>query len=427
MDGDGAALKHTRLADALVARAATLRSGLVLPCQPLPSTACEIGGHFHASVAADPAYPWQTTSGGMAHSPALAATVAVAEALERYAAATLSFEVRPLAELSGHTVLPLTEFAQFSVAQQADPEYPWPAMHSGLMGQVFRLTDHAPAWVPQELIGLGPRQGEACLASVSTGLAAHGDAISALWSGLFEVIERDALAACWLHALQPPERLPPAEAQREVGQRRGELRVFDLTPQWSPFSVIAVAGTMPRNGRRRAAFGVACRATAAEAFDKAWREWMQGIVFADHLDGKGPVSGLPSTFEQHAVYYTQHPEAWEQVPMWNHPPRSPTPLTDAPLSEALGLPSLAPGPRLAHAAEWLASQGVRLYYRDLTPCDVAQTGLHVVRVLSPDLSQLHGDERWPYLGGRLHDTAWRYPGMTRETQAFPNPFPHPLG
>jgi ribosomal protein S12 methylthiotransferase accessory factor len=415
------------LDDALIARAASLRSGLVLPCQALPSTACEIDGYFHASVGADPAYPWQTTSGGVAHSPAVAASVAAAEALERYAAAVCNFEVRPLAQVPPEeAILPLDEFAQFSPAQQAQAGYPWPRVHSGLMGRAYALDDDTPAWVPQEMLGLGPKQGEAFLASVSTGLAAQTNAVSALWSGLFEVLERDALAVTWLNALVPPELEPPAEAQQQVQARHGKLRAFDLTQSWNPFPVIAVAGTMPRNGRLRHAFGVACRATAAQAFDKAWREWMQGIVFADYLAERHPPLEVPTTFEQHAVYYSQHPEQWDKVPLWatHRPAKALSTLAPHP---SLGLQDLPAGTRLRRAAGWLRERGVRLYYRDLTTCDVAQAGLHVVRVLSPDMSQIHGDDRWPYLGGRVRDVDWRYAGVPRAAQPFPNPFPHPLG
>ena len=175
---------------------------------------------------------------------------------------------------------------------------------------------------------------------------------------------------------------------------------------------------------------MACRGNAVDAFAKAWREWMQGIVFADHLDSLGHADddGPPSTFEAHAVHYTRHPEDWAQVPLWRNPPAAdPEPLDTAGPHPALGLDRLASGPRLRRAAQWLQSQRVRLYYRDLTPCDVAQAGLRVVRVLSPDLSQVHADERWPCLGGRVGDLAWRYPGVGRAPVGFPNPFPHPLG
>lgn len=76
----------------------------------------------------------------------------------------------------------------------------------------------------------------------------------------------------------------------------------------------------------------------------------------------------------------------------------------------------------------LAAAGIHTYYRDLTPVDVREAGLTVVRVLSPDLSHLHGDERMPFLGGRLADVSWRYPELLRQPDLpFPNPFPHPLG
>ena len=75
----------------------------------------------------------------------------------------------------------------------------------------------------------------------------------------------------------------------------------------------------------------------------------------------------------------------------------------------------------------LKKEGIRLFYRDLTLPDVKETGLTVVRVLSPELSLIHGDERSPFLGGRTNDVAWRYKDIFEDQVDFPNKFPHPLG
>ncbi len=70
---------------------------------------------------------------------------------------------------------------------------------------------------------------------------------------------------------------------------------------------------------------------------------------------------------------------------------------------------------------------IRLFYKDLTLPDVAQVGLTVVRIISPDLAFLHGDERIPFLGGNCSQVTWRYAELADKVGHFPNPYPHPLG
>jgi ribosomal protein S12 methylthiotransferase accessory factor len=69
---------------------------------------------------------------------------------------------------------------------------------------------------------------------------------------------------------------------------------------------------------------------------------------------------------------------------------------------------------------------VRLAYRELTTPEPRTVGLHVMRVLSPDLTPLHADHRWPHLGGRTADVRWRYPWAPTST-IYPSAHPHPLG
>jgi len=73
----------------------------------------------------------------------------------------------------------------------------------------------------------------------------------------------------------------------------------------------------------------------------------------------------------------------------------------------------------------LKKENIRLFYKDLTTRDVRDTGVSVMRVISPDLSLIHGDENTPFLGGRTGDVQWRYKGLA--AGRFPNTFPHPLG
>jgi ribosomal protein S12 methylthiotransferase accessory factor len=417
-------LSSVTLLDALLARASDFRSGMVLPSRVVPASPSDIGGYFHAAVAPDPVFAWQTACGGIGPSAQVARRVAVAEALERYAAATCRFALKRRQELTEMELIDYHQFALYSPAQYALPSFPWkkPDPDHTLFGEVFSMQDHHPVWVPQELIGLGPKAGEAQVPSVSTGLAAHSNVLTALYSGLQELLERDALSSTWLNALPGRELQAPAAYHERVLQKQGEIRVFDFTQAWNPHPVVAVCGFLPQNNRRRYALGIACRGSYAEALDKAWREWLQGTVFAGYLAQRDSDSDEQlQSFEAHAVHYTRHPQHWAKIPLLQ-------------TTEAARLMPSSPRPQgsmqssLRRLVEQLAAAGIRSYYRDLTTVDVREAGLTVVRVLSPDLSHLHGDERMPFLGGRLADVAWRYPALSRHPSLpFPNPYPHPLG
>ena len=77
----------------------------------------------------------------------------------------------------------------------------------------------------------------------------------------------------------------------------------------------------------------------------------------------------------------------------------------------------------------LGRAGVRTCYRELTTPDARQLGLRVVRVVAPELTPLHHDHRWPFLGGRTADAEWRYPDARHRAgdRPFPSPHPHALG
>jgi ribosomal protein S12 methylthiotransferase accessory factor len=430
------------LSSHLLQGAARARCGLVRPAQPIDANACDWTGPLfegrrvhNAATPADPANPWQGVSGAVALDAEGAADGAVAEALERLAAAQAGIEVRRRDALMPAQRLDESAFALFSAHQRATPGFPWP-MHErddDLFAAVHALDDNREAWVPQELVGLGPRSGQARLPSTSSGLAAWRDGRDGAWLVVLraaqELLERDALAATWLNGVAGRRIALPAHWHAHASARGGELQAFDLTQHWNPHPVIAVAGGIPFEGRPRHVLGIACRADPHEALHKALLEWQQALTFAAHLCGRESAR-LPRepaalrSFDEHAAFYTLRPELWPQLPLLREAGASTLPLT-------FPLPTLRPAAPRAIAEldllrRRLGSAGIALYYRELTTADVAAAGLRVMRVLSPQLSGLHADERAPFLGGRCQDVAWRYPGVPHASE-FPNPFPHPLG
>ncbi|WWW36572.1 YcaO-like family protein [Stenotrophomonas rhizophila] len=430
------------LSSHLLHGAARARCGLVRPAQAIDASACDWTGPLfegrrvhNAATPADPANPRQGVSGAVALDADAAADGAIAEALERLAAAQAGFEVRRRDALTPAQRLDESAFALFSARQRATPGFPWPMPeHDGdLFAAVHALDDNREAWVPQELVGPGPRSGLARVPSTSSGLAAWRDGRDGAWLALLraaqELLERDALAVTWLNGVAGRRIALPAHWHAHVDARGGELQAFDLTQHWNPHPVIAVAGGIPFEGRPRYVLGIACRADPGEALHKALLEWQQALTFAAHLCGRESAR-LPRepaalrSFDEHAAFYTLRPELWSQLPLlW------------AADDSTLKLPP--PGAAVRPAApraiaeldmlrRRLGSAGIALYYRELTTTDVAAAGLRVMRVLSPQLSGLHADERAPFLGGRCQDVAWRYPGVPH-SGAFPSPFPHPLG
>ncbi|MEN5265921.1 YcaO-like family protein [Stenotrophomonas sp. TWI587] len=430
------------LSSHLLQGAARSRCGLVRPAQPIEPNPCDATGPLfegrrvhNAATPADPANPWQGVSGAVALDAEAAADGAVAEALERLAAAQADVEVRRRDALTPAHRLGESAFALFSPRQRATPGFPWPMPEhdDDLFAAVYALDDNQVAWVPQELVGLGPRRGQARLPSTSSGLAAWRDGRDGAWLALLraaqELLERDALAVTWLNGVAGRRIALPPHWHAHADARGGELQAFDLTQHWNPHPVIAVAGGIPFEGRPRHVLGIACRADPGEALHKALLEWQQALTFAAHLCGRESAR-LPRepaalrSFDEHAAFYTLRPDLWPQVALLREGGESTLHLP--PPASVVRPPAARAMAELDLLRRRLGSAGVAMYYRELTTPDVAAAGLRVMRVLSPQLSGLHADERAPFLGGRCQDVAWRYPGVPH-SGAFPNPFPHPLG
>lgn len=424
----------TPASHATLMAAADARTGICLPWHRARAEAWEVPGMVHVAVPAEPVNDWQGVSGAVAwQDPVQACEAAVAEALERYAAARASVPVRRRADVPELELWAEDRFALYSSAQRAQAGFPWPMPVGDDDGfsPVFRLHDNQRVWVPQELVGLGVRAGRARMPSTSSGLAAQKDSAgSGPWRALLratqEVLERDALAVTWLNGLGGLEIDLPERCESVASDIGAEVVALDLTQAWNPHPVVAVMGRHHARGQVRHAFGIACRATLDEAIDKAWLEWAQSLRFADHLVQQSSVPAEPAAlrrFDEHAAYYTCHPQGWTQLPLLKHRRRR---AHDAMIKESAHTGPQSELSQLQDLVLCLLEHGIELAYRELTPPDVAQAGLRVVRVLSPQLSLLHADERAPFLGGRTGDWRWRYPDAVAH-HPLSNPWPHPLG
>ncbi len=395
-----------------------VRHGLVAPAVDVPLGAADPPGVHHASVAMDDR-PDVSAGGGVGRTPDAAHTAAVGEAVERYVATHATLPLRRLEDLDRERAWPHVLWTGHSEEQRSQPDHPDAgAPPDTWLTCAFDLTDNLPVWVPASLVTLNPGYRTR---ATSSGLAAHPDPWLALVRALQELVERDAFMTTWLHQLGG--RLVE---QRPVDPHLGgDLRLYDLTPSFSPHPVAMATGTLGLSGRPRHSLGVACRSTWEDAAERAELELLQGLVFVAHRLARDPAMWAldrrqVTGFDEHALYYTANPADWLELPLH----------VDAQWAEApVGAPAVSTHDELHQLVEALQAAGVRMAYRDLSTVDADQLGVRVVRVVSPDLTPIHHDHRWPFLGGRAGDLEWRYPDgpARRGDRTFPSPYPHPLG
>ena len=394
--------------------------GIYASVLTLPPSAADPAAVFHASVAQEER-SFASAGGGVARTVGAAKTAAVGEALERYAASVTKLPLATEAELDGQATLRASDFTLHSAGQQAAPDYP----HEHYSGdgdpwftEVFNLATNEPTWVPAALVGLTAEFGAY---ATSSGLALHSDPWLALLRATEELIERDAFMTTWFHQLGG-KLVDDKAADERLG---GRLRVFDITPDHSTHPVAIVTGSLPLLGEPRHSMGVACRPTWAEAVERAELECLQGITFVGQKLAREPelvhlTAAETRNFDHHAVYYAANPQVWEDVPLHRFAVESPAPATG---DEGTS------GQLLNRLIDALQAAGVRTFYRDLSTIDLRQLGLTAVRVLSPDLTPIHHDHQWPFLGGRASDLPFHYSDGEHRSggRAYPSPFPHGLG
>ncbi|WP_052685143.1 YcaO-like family protein [Lentzea aerocolonigenes] len=382
------------VAEALIERAVGWRQGVVSQLHPVPHSLSDVDVEGWAAVP-EP-FAAGGTSGGTSR------VAALAEALERHAAARAPLEI-----VTDGECWPLEHFSLHTVEQRVRGDYRYRKGYVDTQyTRAWTLPRNEPIRVPAGLVGLDASHG---LPTTSSGLAAGPSPTSALLRATQELVERDAFTTTWLHSIAP---------QRFDADLPHGAAAFDLTPAYSPHPVIAVAGSLPIAGQARPTLGLACRATVADALQKACEEWVQGTVFIEvwlARNGSEPIADV-TDFDKHAAYYATRPSAeWDALPWFSG-------ITTDPPADAVGRGVAAELTELVHA---LDEHGIRLAYRELTTPELSAVGLHCVRVLSPDLAPLHSDHRWPHLGGRARELSWRYPHAS--PGVFPNPAPHPLG
>lgn len=357
-------------------------------------------------------FPEPVTGTGVATSDVIARVAAIAEAVERYAfwSSTAPRVTRACqAELDG-AALPVSAFALPATDQyERSPDLRLPApgqeidwtwgysMSAGrlvLLPAVFAMPASSRRPPNNYLPGV-----------TTTGVACHVEPERAVLSGLYEVVERDALMLHWLHGCQP-EVLDTIDDGLRTTVLAPAFGTDDFTAVYLDLSsdsgipVVGCACFTDDTDLPAAAFGSAARLDRQAAAAKAAMEVAQ-TVSALRMTGytsRTPPIALARSIEDRARHYASA-----------HGARR---LRAFAASNVVAERRQAVPPvhgvhaELTRSIDLLAARGLDVVVSDLTTADVAECGFSVFRTVVPGMLDIPADIRMPPLGAsRLHEHA----------------------
>lgn len=176
---------------------------------------------------------------GVSIDPDHALQSALGEAAERYSALNIDLSERAFRQAVGDDPL-ASRYPSCAADEHCPPSLRQLSPHDVIEYlPVHQAWDGCPASLPRALVDLAytPATGEPLVAlAISTGLAFHTELAVALWKGLAEVIERDAMMIMWWTRSSPPEldlaaALPDAlrERVRRLARVGIRPRLFEIT------------------------------------------------------------------------------------------------------------------------------------------------------------------------------------------------------
>ncbi|MCP2256539.1 ribosomal protein S12 methylthiotransferase accessory factor [Streptoalloteichus tenebrarius] len=372
--------------------------------------------------------------GSTKHDPLAAKVSAVGEILERYAAGIYSpdrFLRASLSDLGPEAVdprdLPLGSPTEYRTTKEKVSPYEDDLVIDWVEGAELDTgrRRHLPA-IAVHIPYRPPHAREWLLNPNSTGLAAGSTWAQAVRGGLQEVVERDAAAIFWYNQLVLPtvdwSGLPPCPTRAILDRMRQdgiELFVKDVTTDVG-VPAMAVLGRLDTPERPVSLFGYRadvdphrCLLGAAEELEHVFRMYWRSVEL-----GGAPSLDEPRDIWDFTTYYCHESRVSlldfvRDGPVRPLPPPPPAPVSDA---EAVDL-----------LVGRLSAAGHHPVVVDLTPVDVAECGVVVVRCVVPGLQPVGFSTTFRRLGGRRLFEAPVRMGLRdralREDELTPHPIP----
>lgn len=367
---------------------------------------------------------------------------ALGEALERYCASAWSDEnivYKRREELEGPSLDP-RRLVLFRPEQYASLKYA-PYQESSRLGWVpaRSLASGEQVWVPAlaAFMAYDVRSPEEFLFPItSNGLAAGPSLPRAILSAVYEVLERDAFLAMWLHSL-PCQRISPfSHPQPEVqglchsyARRRVAMELYRIPMDHSchVFAGIAFSEGGPDGPASVVGLGAdldpvrAARSAVLEVSQvrPALRIRMREAETRRHIQELVDDPSRVATLEDHDLLYADS----STTACFDFLRRRP--LEEFDWDQKQGHD---PVEDLSRLTDELRGQGSDILYCNLTTSEVQPLGIHVVRAIVPDYQPIYFGRQERRIGGeRLFELPRRL-GIRPDRAGLDdlNPNPHPL-
>lgn len=402
--------------------------------------------------------------GSAFHDARAAELAAIGEAVERYCGNFVPEGLRRASytELreEGTAAVDPSRLTLYSARQYATPGFPlvpftrdlpvrWVPGHD--------MADGTPTLVPASLVYCNYHWGERKHTEPRTngviyaGIAAGPDRAFAESSALEELVERDATAVWWLSGA-PATGIDvsgsAAVQQALVTAAQDPAIDYHFFAIPTGFDAAVVGCLLDDTDNQIIGAGFACRtdpeAAALKALSEAVGTWFystgildpQGSIWAaieaGALDARAykPHRADRRYLDDFRADYRDVIDLGAQMQFYLDPrarvyaERMYAPASTVALT---GLERWEPRDRRAHYLEQITARGMRAYSVDVTTPDVAAAGLHVARVVVPEL-YTNAPASLPYLGGtRLYEEpaerGW-LPAPVSEDALFLAPIPH---
>lgn len=294
------------------------------------------------------------------------------------------------------------------------------------------LITHSPRLIPACAVYVPykfPRRQERLLRPISTGLAAGATRSEAILAGLYEAIERDAFVIYWENILIAPtidlDTLPecPARAIIERFRASGLKLTCKLVTTDIDVPAVVIMSIQWIEGSPLVAFSSRANLDFLTCLQRALEEHEQSRIsiknrIKDH--GVPPDNRVLREMEDFFTYYCRE-DRLKYLDFVHEGPVMPIMQQEANYS--------TPTAAMREVLKRLERRGYEAIAVDITPTDVAQSGIYVIRSIVPGLQPVTFGRDFRHLGGQRLYLAPIWMGLRehplREDQL--NPYPMPGG
>lgn len=346
----------------------------------------------HTNYGTPPAGTVYSSGAALTRETALWSTVG--EACERYAMSLQVEGIDVFAKEDELDVAPIdvSKLILYGEEQYANPEFPFSKYDNNIQHYwtpAVSLVSGNKTYLPTEIVSANYFSKEMPVLDTvySTGCAAGPNYARALYSGLCEVMERDAFMFYWLTA-SPPAKLDVQKLKSELSPEMAALIDFphiDLSLRWleTDCGLPTVACFIRAHNARGFACGASCNANWRLAVEKAIIEsfhTLNWVVDLDRWSEKPLTIDTIKDFPHHVQYYLEQ-ENHHGIEFLVRP--------DAPDATAKFLEKYQHQPTFKQAIDGLSALGYEAVAVDRTYEDLASVDIKVAHVFVPGLQPLH--------------------------------------